>query len=209
MLKVRAAGRGDVCSLSVVSVKWFSRRSVLLHAMALLVVAACLALGWWQLERALSGNTLSWVYTFEWPFFAGYAIYMWWKLLHEGTEGRKVATHDARHQPRTAQATMRRSSRSTTGTSQICTQVTGVEADEARADRGLRSALVRYQIMAYVVGVGLIVLVFIGVPLQYGAGVPQVAQIVGPIHGAMYIVYLASCRGSRQARATHGHASSR
>jgi hypothetical protein len=31
----------------------------------------------------LSGNTLSWVYTFEWPFFAGYAIYMWWKLLHE------------------------------------------------------------------------------------------------------------------------------
>jgi hypothetical protein len=75
-------------------VKWLSRRSVLLHAMALLVVAACLALGWWQLERALSGNTLSWVYTFEWPFFAGYAIYMWWKLLHEGTEGRKVATHD-------------------------------------------------------------------------------------------------------------------
>jgi integral membrane protein len=69
--------------------------------------------------------------------------------------------------------------------------VTGVEADEARADRGLRSALVRYQIMAYVVGVGLIVLVFIGVPLQYGAGVPEVAQIVGPIHGAMYVVYLA------------------
>jgi hypothetical protein len=57
--------------------------------MTLLVVAACLALGWWQLERALSGNTLSWVYTFEWPFFAGYAVYMWWRLLHEGTEGRK------------------------------------------------------------------------------------------------------------------------
>ncbi len=33
------------------------------------------------------GNTLSWVYTFEWPFFAGYAIYMWWKLLHEGSRG--------------------------------------------------------------------------------------------------------------------------
>jgi hypothetical protein len=72
-----------------VSVKWFSRRALLLHAMTLLVVAACLALGWWQLERALSGNTLSWVYTFEWPFFAGYAVYMWWRLLHEGTEGRK------------------------------------------------------------------------------------------------------------------------
>ncbi len=67
--------------------KWFSRRARLLHATALLVVAACLALGWWQLERALSGNTLSWVYTFEWPFFAGYAVYMWWRLLHESAEG--------------------------------------------------------------------------------------------------------------------------
>jgi integral membrane protein len=44
--------------------------------------------------------------------------------------------------------------------------------------------------MAYVVGIGLIVLVFVGVPLQYGAGIPEVAEIVGPIHGAMYIVYL-------------------
>jgi len=44
--------------------------------------------------------------------------------------------------------------------------------------------------MAYVVGIGLIVLVGVGVPLQYSAGVPQVAEIVGPIHGAMYIVYL-------------------
>jgi integral membrane protein len=46
--------------------------------------------------------------------------------------------------------------------------------------------------MAYIVGIGLIVLVLIGVPLQYAAGVPQVAEIVGPIHGVMYIIYLAS-----------------
>jgi hypothetical protein len=72
-----------------VSVKWFSRRALLLHATVLLVVVACLALGWWQLERALSGNTLSWVYTFEWPFFAGYAVYVWWRLLHEESGGGK------------------------------------------------------------------------------------------------------------------------
>jgi hypothetical protein len=47
------------------------------------VVPGCLALTWWQVERALSGNTLSWVYSFEWPFFAGYALYMWWRLIHE------------------------------------------------------------------------------------------------------------------------------
>ena len=37
----------------------------------------------WQLGRALSGNTLSWAYTFEWPLFAGYAIYIWWQLIHD------------------------------------------------------------------------------------------------------------------------------
>jgi hypothetical protein len=40
-------------------------------------------LGTWQLSRALSGNSLSWAYTFEWPFFTGYAIFMWWSLIHE------------------------------------------------------------------------------------------------------------------------------
>ncbi len=44
--------------------------------------------------------------------------------------------------------------------------------------------------MAYVVGVGLLVLVFVGVPLQYAAGRPAVVQVVGPIHGFLYIVYL-------------------
>jgi len=53
------------------------------HLAALVVVPACIALGWWQVTRALDGNSLSWVYSVEWPFFAGYAIYMWWKLTHE------------------------------------------------------------------------------------------------------------------------------
>ena len=62
---------------------WFSRRAVLLHLTALVVVPGCLALGWWQLHRALAGNALSWAYTVEWPFFAGYGIYMWWRIVHE------------------------------------------------------------------------------------------------------------------------------
>jgi integral membrane protein len=44
--------------------------------------------------------------------------------------------------------------------------------------------------MAYVVGVGLLVLVVVGIPLQYGAGKPAVVQLVGPVHGFLYIVYL-------------------
>jgi integral membrane protein len=68
---------------------------------------------------------------------------------------------------------------------------------------GLEGALLRYRVMAYIVGVGLLILVFVGVPLQYGANVPQVAEVVGPIHGFLYIVYLlAAVDLARRARFT-------
>gem|GEM_PF-185012 len=75
--------------------------------------------------------------------------------------------------------------------------------DPSLASKGLRAALLRYKVMAYIVGVGLLILVFVGVPLQYGATIPQVAEIVGPIHGFLYIVYLlASVDLARRARFT-------
>jgi len=51
-------------------------------------------------------------------------------------------------------------------------------------------ALKRYRIMAYVVGVGLVILVCIGVPLKYLANIDAVVAVVGPLHGFLYIVYL-------------------
>ena len=33
-----------------------------------------------ELSRALSGNTLSWAYVFEWPILGGYGVYMWRNL---------------------------------------------------------------------------------------------------------------------------------
>lgn len=54
----------------------------------------------------------------------------------------------------------------------------------------VRSALVRYRVVAYVVGVGLIVLVLVGVPLKYLADQPAVVEVVGPLHGFLYVVYL-------------------
>jgi hypothetical protein len=62
---------------------WRSRRAVSLHVALIVFLPACGALTWWQASRALGGNTLSWVYTFEWPIFAAYATYMWWKLVHD------------------------------------------------------------------------------------------------------------------------------
>jgi hypothetical protein len=40
-------------------------------------------LGDWQFHRALSGNALSWAYTFEWPLFAGFALVFWAKTIRD------------------------------------------------------------------------------------------------------------------------------
>ncbi len=50
--------------------------------------------------------------------------------------------------------------------------------------------LLRYRVMAYLTAVLLIVLVFAGIPLQVAAGRPEVVNIVGTLHGFLYIVYL-------------------
>lgn len=54
----------------------------------------------------------------------------------------------------------------------------------------MAAALLRYRAIAWVVGVGLIVLVLIGVPLKYAADQTAVVAVVGPVHGFLYIGYL-------------------
>lgn len=44
--------------------------------------------------------------------------------------------------------------------------------------------------MAYVTGTGLLILCFIGVPLNHIGHHPIVVAIVGPLHGVFYILYL-------------------
>jgi hypothetical protein len=63
--------------------KYFTRRCIGIHALALVVVPGCLLAGWWQYDTAVHGNGLSWAYTVEWPLFALYAVYMWWQLIHD------------------------------------------------------------------------------------------------------------------------------
>jgi integral membrane protein len=52
------------------------------------------------------------------------------------------------------------------------------------------SALLRYRVVAWVVGTVLLVLVFVAMPLKYLADRPAAVAIVGPIHGFLFIVYL-------------------
>lgn len=62
------------------------------HVVALGLVGGFLALGWWQYSRASEGNTLSWAYTFEWPVFAGFVVFLW---VREVQEERRRATRTA------------------------------------------------------------------------------------------------------------------
>jgi hypothetical protein len=71
-----------------------NRRRVFTHLTAAVVVPGCGVLCWWQVTRALSGNTLSWAYVFEWPIFGGYAVFMWWKLIHDPAPGDRAPADD-------------------------------------------------------------------------------------------------------------------
>lgn len=52
------------------------------------------------------------------------------------------------------------------------------------------AALLRYRIIAIVVGIGLLVLVLVGMPLKYFGDNASVVAVVGPAHGALYVLYL-------------------
>jgi integral membrane protein len=57
---------------------------------------------------------------------------------------------------------------------------------------GIAVAVRRYRIMAYVTGVVLIFLCFVGIPLQVFAHNAVVANDVGTAHGILYLIYLAA-----------------
>jgi len=44
------------------------------------IVPFCLWAGWFEFGRAQHGNWRAWVYTFEWPFFAGLSLYLWRRI---------------------------------------------------------------------------------------------------------------------------------
>ena len=55
---------------------------------------------------------------------------------------------------------------------------------------GIKGALLRYRVMAWIVGVLLVVLVVIGMPLKYVGGNDAVVVATGVPHGWLYMVLL-------------------
>ncbi|QDP94748.1 DUF3817 domain-containing protein [Microlunatus elymi] len=56
----------------------------------------------------------------------------------------------------------------------------------------MRGALIRYRVMAYVVGTLLIILMCIAVPLKYFAGDDRLVNVAGVAHGWLYMLLIIS-----------------
>ncbi|MEV4122498.1 hypothetical protein [Micromonospora sp. NPDC049645] len=67
---------------------WIAR-----HVAMVVLAVGFLGLGWWQISRATAGNSLSWGYAVEWPIFAGFVVYVWWREVKLAR--RRVAEADA------------------------------------------------------------------------------------------------------------------
>jgi hypothetical protein len=73
----RESGPGPVWRF-LVAPRWIAW-----HLLMVVSFWGMLWLGDWQLHRALSGNGLSWAYTFEWPLFAGFAVVFWARTIRD------------------------------------------------------------------------------------------------------------------------------
>jgi integral membrane protein len=54
----------------------------------------------------------------------------------------------------------------------------------------MRVAALRYRVMAYITGVLIIVVCFVGIPLQFAAHNTFIVNDIGTLHGFLYIVYV-------------------
>ncbi|HEX5740760.1 MAG TPA: hypothetical protein VFY17_04305 [Pilimelia sp.] len=64
------------------------------HGLAAVLVPTFVWLGWWQFQRAASGNALSWAYTVQWPIFAAFVAFLWWREVRLA-----LRSGDPAHQP--------------------------------------------------------------------------------------------------------------
>ncbi len=76
--------------------KYFSRRAIVLHLALLLWVGMCASAAWWQVGRAIEGNSLSFLYSIEWPVFAVLGVLGWYAMLNmeKVTEHQEIARRE-------------------------------------------------------------------------------------------------------------------
>lgn len=66
----------------------------------------------------------------------------------------------------------------------------GTEHSAGPVASTLAGPLLRYRIIAWITGLGLIALVLIAMPLKYFGDNATAVAIIGPVHGVLYLIYL-------------------
>jgi hypothetical protein len=69
--------------------KYFSLRAIGLHIALVLWILTCALAAWWQVGRAIQGNSLSYLYSIEWPVIGVMGVLGWYSLLN----AEKVSEH--------------------------------------------------------------------------------------------------------------------
>lgn len=54
----------------------------------------------------------------------------------------------------------------------------------------LKTSIGRLRLIGYIEGLSLLVLLFIAVPLKYAADNPSLSKIMGPLHGALFLLFI-------------------
>ncbi|RKS25397.1 integral membrane protein [Flavobacterium endophyticum] len=54
----------------------------------------------------------------------------------------------------------------------------------------LKTPIGRLRLIGYIEGLSLLVLLFFAVPLKYAAGDPSLSKIMGPLHGALFLLFI-------------------
>ena len=62
--------------------KWFTPRALALHLSLIFWLGLCVLAAWWQVGRAVEGNSLSYFYAIEWPVFGVLGVLGWYALLN-------------------------------------------------------------------------------------------------------------------------------
>lgn len=53
-----------------------------------------------------------------------------------------------------------------------------------------KTSIGRLRLLAFLEGISLLVLLFIAVPLKYGWNQPEGTRLIGPIHGALFLLFI-------------------
>jgi len=76
--------------------KYFSRRALGLHLVLIGWIAMSASAAWWQVGRAIQGNSLSFLYSIEWPVIGVLGVLGWYALLNmeKVTEHQEIARRE-------------------------------------------------------------------------------------------------------------------